>query len=96
MNWAALRLLFIHEMRMVLRSRRTIVTSLVLPAVLMPIMILGARYVQREQTIRLDQTTFQYAITGPWPDQVRRLIDRYKHRRRVPEFSDRGSESDRP
>ena len=47
MNWAALRLLFIHEMRMVLRSRRTIVTSLVLPAVLMPIMILGARYVQR-------------------------------------------------
>ena len=78
MNWAALRLLFIHEMRMVLRSRRTIVTSLVLPAVLMPIMILGARYVQREQTIRLDQTTFRYAITGPWPDQVRRLIDRYK------------------
>ena len=64
MNWAALRLLFIHEMRMVLRSRRTIVTSLVLPAVLMPIMILGARYVQREQTIRLDQTTFRYAITG--------------------------------
>jgi sodium transport system permease protein len=44
----------------------------------MPLMILGARYVQREQTIRLDQTTFRYAITGPWPDQVRRLIDRYK------------------
>jgi ABC-type Na+ efflux pump permease subunit/membrane protease YdiL (CAAX protease family) len=77
-NWEALKLLFVHELRMVLRSRRTIVTSLVLPAVLMPTMILGARYVQRQQAIRLDQTTFQYAVTGPWADQVRRLIDRYK------------------
>jgi sodium transport system permease protein len=79
MNWASLKLLFVHEMRMVLRSRRTIVTSLLLPAVLMPALILGARYVQRQQAIRLDQTTFHYAITGPWADEARRLIDRYKN-----------------
>src|SRR5688572_9716718 len=78
MNWASLKLLFVHEMRMVLRSKRTVVTSLVLPAVLMPTLILGARYVQRQQAIQLDKTTFQYAITGPWADQARRLIDRYK------------------
>jgi len=84
-NWQSLKLLFVHEMRMVLRSRRTIVTSLVLPAILMPTMILGARYVQRQQAIRVDQTTFQYAVTGPWADQVRRLIARYKT---APEFKD--------
>jgi len=43
MNWASLRLLYIHEMRMVLRSPRTIVISLLLPAVLMPLMITGSR-----------------------------------------------------
>ena len=78
MNWEALKMLFVHELRMVIRSRRTVVTALVLPAVLMPTMILGARYVQQQQTIRFDQTTFRYAVTGPWADQVRRLIDRYK------------------
>jgi sodium transport system permease protein len=78
MNWRALKLLFKHEMRMILRSRRTVVTSLVLPAVLMPALILGARYVQRQQAIQLDRTTFHYAITGPWADQARRLIERYK------------------
>jgi sodium transport system permease protein len=83
MNWAALKLLFKHEIRMVLRSRRTVVTSLVLPAVLMPGLILGARYVQRQQAIQLDQTTFHYAVTGPWADEARRLIERYKH---APEF----------
>src|SRR5688572_5083049 len=79
MNWASLKLLFVHEMRMVLRSRRTVVTSLVLPAILMPMLILGGRYVQRQQEIQLDKTTFYYAITGPWADQARRLIVRYKN-----------------
>jgi len=79
MNWATLKLLFKHEMRMVLRSRRTVVTSLVLPAVLMPGLILGTRYVQRQQAIQLDETTFHYAITGPWEDEARQLIDRYKN-----------------
>src|SRR5688572_26380759 len=79
MNWASLKLLFVHEMRMVLRSRRTVVTSLVLPAILMPILILGGRYVQRQQEIQLDKTTFHYAITGPWADQARRLIVRYRN-----------------
>ena len=79
MNWFALRLLFIHEMRMVLRSPRTVVTSLLLPAILLPAMTVGSRYAQRQQAIRLDQTTFQYAITGPWADDARRLIERYKN-----------------
>jgi ABC-type Na+ efflux pump permease subunit/membrane protease YdiL (CAAX protease family) len=78
-NWSALRLLFIHEMRMVLRSPRTIAMSLVLPAVLMPAMILGARWIQEQQTLRLDQTTFDYMVTGPWADRARLLIETYRN-----------------
>ena len=86
MNWAALRLLFVHEMRMVLRSRRTIVTSLVLPAVLMPMMILGARYVQRAAGDPTRPDNFSIcdhrAVGGPGSAADRSLQDR----RRVQEF----------
>jgi sodium transport system permease protein len=78
MNWAALRLLYVHEMRMVLRSPRTIVIALVLPAVLMPLMISGSRLIQQRQTIQLDATTFEYAVTGPWAEQARKLIKSYR------------------
>ena len=84
MNWVSLKLLYIHEMRMVLRSRRTVVTSLVLPAILMPIMIFASRYVQQQQANQLDQTTFAYAIAGPWTPQARQLIERYE---KAPEFN---------
>jgi sodium transport system permease protein len=70
-------------MRMLLRSRRTIVTSIVLPLIMMPVMIMGSRYAQKQQEARIGHTTFEYAITGPWVDQVRRLIERYQH---APEF----------
>jgi sodium transport system permease protein len=83
MNWSALKLLFIHEMRMLLRSRRTIITSIVLPLVMMPVMIVGSRYAQRQQESRIDQTTFDYAITGPWAAQARQLIRHYAD---APEF----------
>jgi len=83
MNWSALKLLFVHEMRMLLRSRRTIITSVVLPLIMMPVMIMGSRFAQQQQASRIDQTTFEYAVTGPWSDEARRLIKRYKD---APEF----------
>lgn len=83
MNWSALKLLFVHEMRMLLRSRRTIITSVVLPLIMMPVMIMGSRFAQKEQESRIDQTTFEYAVTGPWADLARDLIERY---RKAPEF----------
>jgi len=82
-NWSTLKLLFIHEMRMLLRSRRTIMTAIVLPLIMMPVMIVGSRFAQSQQKTRIDQTTFEYAVTGPWADQARDLIDRYKNE---PEF----------
>jgi sodium transport system permease protein len=83
MNWSTLKLLFVHEMRMLLRSRRTIITSVVLPLIMMPVMIMGSRWAQRQQESRIDQTTFEYAVTGPWDEQARKLIARYGN---APEF----------
>lgn len=83
MNWSVLKLLFVHEMRMLLRSKRTIITSVVLPLILMPAMIVGSRFAQRQQETRIDETMFEYAVLGPWADQARNLIKRYKD---APEF----------
>lgn len=77
MNWRTLWLLFLHEMRMLLRSRRTLITAVVLPIVAMPAMIAGARYTQRQQANRVGTTTFQYALMGPWAAEAKTLIDRY-------------------
>jgi len=65
MNWSALKLLFVHEMRMLLRSRRTIVTSVVLPLIMMPVMIMGSTLRAEQQESRVEETTFEYAVTGP-------------------------------
>ena len=39
MNWSVLRLLFLHELKMLVRARRTVVMAIVLPAVIMPLML---------------------------------------------------------
>ena len=83
MSWGALKLLYVHEMRMLLRSRRTIITSVILPLIMMPVMIMGSRYAQERQASLIEETTFEYAVTGPWAEEARRLIERY---RRAPEF----------
>ncbi len=83
MNWTALKLLFVHEMRMLLRSRRTIVTSVVLPLILMPAILYGSRFAQQQTETRVDKTTFEYAVTGAWAEEARALIDQYKE---APEF----------
>ena len=74
MNWRTLRLLYVHEMRMLLRSRRTVVTSIVIPAVLMPLMIFGSQYAEQRGQNRMGQTTFRYAITGDWAEYARGLV----------------------
>lgn len=74
MNWNVTGLLFRHELRMLLRARRTVVLSIVLPAVIMPIMLFASKYSndQRERTLR--STTYSYAISGPLAERIRELI----------------------
>jgi len=75
MNWSVLRLLYIHEMKMLLRGRRTVVMALVLPAVIMPLMLYAQKYSVNRRERLLAGTTYRYAITGPQANRLRILID---------------------
>ena len=74
MNWSVLRLLFIHEMKMLLRARRTVVTAIVLPALIMPLMLYAQKYSSSRRESVLTGTTYRYTITGPLADRIRNLI----------------------
>ena len=74
MNWPILRLLFLHELKMLVRARRTVVMAILLPVVIMPLMLYAQKYSfeQREQSLR--GTIHRYAITGESASRIRSLI----------------------
>jgi len=75
MNWGILRLLFVHEMKMLLRARRTVIMAIVLPAVIMPLMLYAQKYSANRRERQLTGTTYRYAIIGPLADRARLLIN---------------------
>jgi len=80
MNWSVLRLLFIHEMKLLLRARRTVVTAIVLPALIMPLMLYAQKYSSSRRERVLTGTTYRYTITGPLADRMRNLIQQTRER----------------
>lgn len=74
MNWKIFRLLYLHEMRLLVRARRTVVLSVLLPAVIMPVMLFASKHSNEQRQQTLDETTYKYAVTGPLADRVRTLI----------------------
>jgi sodium transport system permease protein len=75
MNWKVLRLLYLHEIRMLLRARRTVVLAVVLPAVIMPLMLYAQKYSANRRDRLLTGITYRYAITGPLAGRVRVLLN---------------------
>ncbi len=76
MNWSVVRILYIHELRMLLRARRTVVMAIVLPAVIMPLMIYAQKYSADRRERARTGATYRYAISGPMADRIRGLIER--------------------
>src|SRR5262245_30148160 len=74
MNWSVLRLLFVHEIKMLLRARRTVILAVVLPAVVMPLMIYAQKYSADRRERQLTSTTYRFAISGPLAERLRGLI----------------------
>jgi sodium transport system permease protein len=72
---SALGTLYVNELRMVLRDRRTIVMSIVVPLMVMPLMLFGSHWSQQKRQRTLAETTYAYAITGSEAGAVRALID---------------------
>jgi sodium transport system permease protein len=80
MNRTVLWLLYVHELKMLLRARRTVVMAIVIPAVIMPVMIYAQKFTVERRERALSATTYRYAVTGPLADRVRRLIEKTRHR----------------
>ncbi len=76
MNRATIGLLVRHEMRMLLRDRRTVVLSILLPLVVLPLILFGFKFMSEWRREQLDETTYRYAVTGAYADSVRALIGR--------------------
>jgi sodium transport system permease protein len=74
MNWQTLKLLYIHEIRTLVRARRTVVMAIVIPTVVMPVMLFASKYANDQRQRALTQTTYLYAIRGSMADRVRSLI----------------------
>lgn len=70
-----IRTLYRTELRMVLRDRRTIVLSIILPLLVMPLIILASRWTAERREQKLQEMEYQYAVTGPQRDYARALLD---------------------
>ncbi len=76
MNRAKIGLLFRHEMRMLLRDRRTVVLSILLPLLVLPAILFGFKFMNEWRQEQQETTTYRYAVVGAYADSVRTLIAR--------------------
>ncbi len=91
MNWQIIRVIVLHELRMLLRYRRTVILAVVLPLLTMPAILFTAKLISDRRAKHLESMTYRYAVTGSEADRVRALIARGKDRLLA---SYRGSEED--
>ncbi len=74
MDWNAIGLIWTLELRTLLRSPRTIVLSVLLPILVMPLMLFATRFSTSFQERQQASTVYRYAITGDWINPTRALV----------------------
>src|SRR5262245_43678419 len=74
MNWDSVKLLYRHELKMLLRARRTVVMAIVIPAVVMPLMLFAGKVTHDRQERAEADTTYVYAVSGRLAERVRNMI----------------------
>lgn len=71
---SALGTLYRTELRMLLRDRRTILVSIVLPILVMPLLLFSSSFTERAREQRQEEQVYEYAVRGPEAELARRLI----------------------
>ena len=74
LNLRVIATLFRTEMRMVLRDRRILMTSIVLPLFVTPLMFLGSNWSLQRREKQLQNLVYRYAIVGGEEHEVRSLV----------------------
>ncbi len=75
MNLATVITLFRTELRMVARDRRMIVTSVVLPLLVMPLMFLGSTVGIKRHEKKLQEMVYPYAVSGSKTEWLRQVLE---------------------
>ncbi len=75
---SALGTLYRTELRMLLRDRRTILVSIVLPILVMPLLLFSSSFTERAREARQEAKVFNYAVVGSEADLARDLIAAYQ------------------
>jgi sodium transport system permease protein len=75
MNWQTLKILYLHEIRTLVRARRTVVMAIVIPTVVMPLMLFASKFSNDQRQKTLTDTTYTYAITGDLSARIRSVIE---------------------
>ncbi|MCP4663795.1 MAG: CPBP family intramembrane metalloprotease [bacterium] len=66
--------LYRYELRMLLRDRRTIIVSVVLPILVMPLILFASQITEGWRQKRIEAATYSYAVTGTEAALARELI----------------------
>ncbi len=74
MKNSALATLYRFELKMLLRDKRTVLLSIVLPVLVMPLLLFSSSLLERSREKRQEEKTYHYAVTGGEAALARRLI----------------------
>lgn len=76
MHRNAIATLYGLEIRSLLRDRRTVVLSIILPIVVMPLFLYASTFMEKRRTERLLEKTYNYAVTGAEDETVLSTLSR--------------------
>ncbi len=71
---SAVGTLFRFELRMLLRDKRTVLLSIVLPILVMPLLLFSSTLAERAREVRQMERTYNYAVVGDEAALARHLI----------------------
>jgi membrane protease YdiL (CAAX protease family) len=73
-NFSMVGVLFRNELRMLLRDKRSVMTSIILPLLLMPIMLFSSTWTNKKRVETLRTMTYEYAVEGSRAEAARTLL----------------------
>lgn len=69
-----MKTVFLHQLRSVLRDRRTVLVAFVVPLVVLPVMILISGWVTDVRQQQRESVEIEYAVAGSQPDRTRNIV----------------------
>jgi sodium transport system permease protein len=78
MNWETIRVLLVHELRMLVRDRRTVILAVGVSILMIPIMLFATKSINERRARTLEETVYRYAVTGTEAEKLRSILARAK------------------